>query len=344
MIDLRDAVRMSADDIARLTDSELFVLGDVVAEHTGQEVVKVTDRERALEATSASGLDEDYRGDLDPAVDRAVEELPPDDIGPDQVNVALNQVGDDMAKRDTSTTSKILTALISAGLLIARRSTRSTILANRKAGISGGGVKGTTISASFTQPDQAAIAALEKTNTFWIGEFWNDHLSRRISATVSKEALGTGLGRVQVGEIIRGVINGEFPGVEVPGTFRGTTEQYFKGLAASARTQASSFGSLNSMEEAGVAQYVYTAAMDERTCERCALLNGYTFNVRDGIALVETISNADSPEAIKRVGEWRSVREVREIMSSERPDEAAVRAGLAVPPLHPLCRCNLVPA
>ncbi len=250
----------------------------------------------------------------------------------------LGKVTDHLAQADTSGVFGSLAAAIGGWASVAKRGVRR-ILGRRTPKIE--------ITGSLTQADQNAIETMALRNVFWVGEFWDVHLSSRISATVSQEALATGLGRREVGRIIAGVISGEFPGVAAPGTWAGSSSQYFEMLSGTVRNVASNFGSISAMEDGQIQTYVVTAVMDERTSEICRFMNGRTFTVRDGRSHVDRLLGASDPEEVKSTAPWVSAAEAQTIAGGG--DAASQRAalasgGLAAPPYHGRCRTVLLPA
>ena len=342
MIDVRSiAGRVTVDDIRLMNDEDLLVLADAVSREIGEELVKQSDREMALENKLARELLEDFHGDLDPALEKAIKELPLEDVSPDEVKAALSGVTARMNERDTNKTKEIIAAVGAAILLIARRITRKLVLENPKHDPK---VK---ISASFTQPDLDAIDALAKQQLFWIGDFWSKDLSSRITATVTRESLKTGLGREQVGKIMKETISAKFPSVAVPKTWRGSDESYFKMLSSVVRTRASSFGAINAMADGGIQYYVISAVMDERTSEICRFMDGRTFPVSAGLRHIQATLDGGDPDAVKTAAGWRSPEDARALAgegSGAKQSLALEAGGMALPPYHGMCRTTVIPA
>lgn len=315
-----------------LSDEELVALADAVSDATGEEIVKDSDRERAVEARMARDLDEDYVSDLFPAAKAELADLPAEDVEMSQVNAAMDGVGRRMGARSLEKATGILVAGLTALASISRRAQRAFIR---------GKDPSVSISANLSQSDLAAIEVMSKQQLWWIGDLWNDHLSRVITATVQREALVRGLGREQVGQIFRGVVNGTVPGAFVPDTFRGSTEQYFQMLAGTVRARASAFGALGAIGDAGFTTYRIVAVMDERTSQQCQKMHGRTFKVSDGTRHVERSLAATDPEGLKSVAGWKTPEQIDQIAGSGDEDSqrrALAAGGLALPPYHARCR------
>ena len=336
MIDLAVACECTEADLAKLSDAELFTLVDQVQAKGGVVVEKQGEREDAAERKMASDLDEQFKSDLEEAVGIELPRMP---IEPemDDVNVMLGKVGDQMRVRDTSPTFGILSAGIGAFTLLSRRVTRRLL---RRSDPS------LEISASLTQADEAAIAALSDQHVFWVGEYWDTHLSSRISATVSREALEAGLGRNEVGAILRGVVSGEFPAVAVPGTWNGTTAGYFEMMAGTVRNVSSNFGALNVMAEAEIERYVISAVLDSRTSDICRFMDGREFSVSQGRSQMNRYLGAREPHDVREVAGWVSSDEAQTFAGSGSDDSqraGLASAGLALPPYHGRCRTVVIP-
>lgn len=326
--------------IAALSDAELLVLADAVGLAIGEEFVKVSDRERAVERKLTNELDDEYVEGVDLALDAELSGLPADDVAADEAVLAVSGVGSRLERdlegdRGTRMRDALLAAL-AAFTLTGRKSGKTLV------GESGRSTS--SISGSLTSADRGAVAALADQQLWWIGRFWGEHLSKTISATITREAVVGGLGREEVGRIVRGVVGGTFPGVGVPGTWSGSTEQYFTSLAGTVRNQASNYGVLTTFVEGGVERYRIVAVLDKRTSDVCRLMDGREFSVRTGAKLAADRLDADSPEAVKNVSPWRSATSAETIAGAENPEEALSRAGMALPPYHGSCRSSIAPA
>ena len=337
-LDVHRFAPVCSEEILRgLSDAELFALADSVGGVLGQPIVKDSDRGRAIERRLAGELTETYVADLLEVADRELEVLPASNVDPGQVNLVLAAIALELPDPKERFAGMLVEALEPLTLL-ARRSIRS-LLRER-----GRNVR--TVSASLTLADQSAVEILSEQQTWWIGDFFSNHLSRRITATVSHEAVTRGLGRVDVGRILHGIVEGTASGVSVPKTYRGDAGSYFEMLAGTVRNRASSFGSLRTMSDAEIERYRFEAVMDERTSEQCSQLHDRLFTVESGIALTDRVLGARGPEEVKEVCGWRTAEEIRQVIGGgdlASQTRSLTSAGLIVPPLHARCRSVLVP-
>lgn len=337
---LEHAVRLSKEDIEALSNAELVALADHVAAETGAEILKENDRERAVEAQLASDLDEEYVDGVDEAL---ADELgvAPEELTADEATAVVKGVGDrleaDLAGERGDRMGELLAAGIGATLLLGRGSGIDALTA---VGVSVSGV-GATLSLA----DRAAMDAMAGQNLFWIGKLYPEHLSSRITATISREALARGLGRADVARILRGVVTGEVAGVAVPGTWPGSSAGYYRMLAGTVRNQATNFALLETFEEAGVERYVIQAVLDQRTSTICQMMHGREFSVSTGRRIANARVEADTPEDARAAAPWLTTAQVENLPGfNEAPEEALARAGVAVPPFHGNCRTTVVPA
>lgn len=337
-MDVELAISAVTEDILKgLSDEELLVLADSVGKELGRELVEKDERENAIEGRMARDLNENYLDDLENAVGEELGVIPTVDAELFEVNLALNAIGARLANRSASIALEVLETGLKSLAKLARR------IASIRFG--GRGPTGIAISGSLAQVDVSAVEALAEQQLWWIGNLWNDHLSRVISATVSRESLTVGLGREQVGQILEGVVNGSIQGVAVPKTFRGSTEQYFRALAGTVRNQASNFGALGAMRDAGFTTYTIQAVLDERTSDVCREMHGKSFRVSDGVKHVDRIRGVRDPEEYKQVAGWKTAEEVRQISvdgDEESQRRALVAAGVMLPPFHSRCRTIII--
>lgn len=337
-IDLQTACACSKADIEALSDAELFALSDAVSAETGEEIVKVTDREEAIERALARDLAEEYEETLDPAIAAELADLPEGDILPDQVNAALDGVDTRLQATGFAAYAAIVARAASTIAVIGRRVGRAAVRAT--------GRSVANVSGDLTLADQSAIAALGNQQTFWIGNLWSDHLSKTISATVTREALVGGLGREEVGRILRGVVDGTFPGVGIPGTFNGTPEQYFTSLTGTVRNRASNYGAIQTFVEAEVKRYQIKAVLDRRTSEICTFMDSREFSVRSAERLIDRTFEAEDPDAVRAISPWVSASKAGVIAGEGDAASQEVQleaAGMALPPYHGKCRTTVIP-
>lgn len=325
------AARLTRADIEALDDRTLVALADAVeAEIGGEPIVKESDRERALESNLADELDAEFLEGMDEAIEPELA-LHPSELTSDEAGLVVAGVGDRLTRDlegDRGVRMRDAIGVAAAAMMVL----------GRRAGIErldGRGYPTAGISGSLAMADRAAMENLAQKQLFWIGRFYPEHLSKRIAATVRREALGAGLGREQVGRILRGVARGTVPGVAVPGTWPGSSAGYYTMLAGTVRNQASNFGALGTFEQAGVQRYRIEAVLDKRTSRICEFMHGRTFEVQTGLRTMAARLDAETPEDAREAALWRSPEQAALLPGFEdAPEDALARAGMALPPYH----------
>ena len=347
MIDLHLAVcTCSREHLAGLPDEELIALADAVAVETGEEIVRASQREAAVEGRLARDLATDFDDDFSLITREELAALKAAGNSPEDVQAAVAAVDRRMSARALAAAGGLLKRAVRSISTIAHRVVRGSLMSRGWLGADGRRSGGVHVGASLTQADAAAIEAFGGRQTFWIGEFWNRSLSARIAATVAREQLTGGLGREQAGRVLRGVVSGEFPGASVPGTWRGSSDSYFRMLSGTARAHASAHGALTSLSAAQFQRYRIEAVMDERTSERCRVMHGRSFQVAAGVSHMNATIGAEDPEELKSVAGWKTAEEIRQAAGdgdARSQERGLLAAGLALPPYHASCRTIVIP-
>ena len=189
------------------------------------------------------------------------------------------------------------------------------------------------IGADFNLVDKETQINLAKTQTWWVGNHYDQNLREDILETVDQTLITEGLGRREAGIALAGKL------VKKLGV--AANLPYFEGLAATVRGQAQSFASIESMVQAKVQRYEIIAVMDARTSDICRQLNGTIFEVPQGVALRDQLNRTKTPLGVKRVMPWIKVPQFKSITGDKTGDakiQALVEHGLQLPPYHPHCR------
>lgn len=142
------------------------------------------------------------------------------------------------------------------------------------------------------------------------------------------------------------------------------SQSYWDLVAGNLQNRARGYGNLRSMNKAGVADYRYSAVMDERTSEVCSALDGTVFPVAAGLRAYDDLQlqTAYDSEAVEKVLPFAKVRAAldgaKEIYVEPPGSSATViardgvtvlspsqlaAAGVIVPPLHNKCRSTIEP-
>lgn len=104
------------------------------------------------------------------------------------------------------------------------------------------------------------------------------------------------------------------------------------------------YGALESMLVENIGLYRIKAVMDARTSRICRTMNGRTFEVRDGIELLERALTVTSPAELKAVHPWMPSKNEQLVELAALSAPGLKERGYLVPPFHPRCRSVVVRA
>jgi uncharacterized protein with gpF-like domain len=194
----------------------------------------------------------------------------------------------------------------------------------------------------WDKPRKEALDWLVGHDRFWIGKVFHEHLSDDFRRTIT-EGLEEGFGRKDIARRLRAMVIGK-PGVP-------KKLEYYTRIASANVSRARNWGSMFSLEAAGIETYTWRAVGDERTCARCSYFNGQTFSTAPAMSLVRRA--LDGPPAdIEGLAPWPSEDRERDdfyIKTSKGREYLRGRSGswlqsrgMGTPPLHAGCRCVVI--
>lgn len=211
---------------------------------------------------------------------------------------------------------------------------------------------------SFTAVDLDAIEALSKQQTFWIGEFYEDNVSKRMRMISTDVILARGLTGKEGGRVLADAMAREFdiipepylrpPGVPVPPGWKGSAEAYYHGIAANTATVGRVVGSVAGFRDVGVSHLEIVNPMDERTCPRCGAMDGKVIELSTAAQQVDGVLAAKSPDDVRAVHPWHNDKAFAAVLSGAgvKPGAGTVSAvgqqklldgGVVLPPFHMAC-------
>lgn len=199
---------------------------------------------------------------------------------------------------------------------------------------------------SFDLLDDSAIMSLHDDQMLWVGSHYYKDTRDTVRMAV-RDTMHRGLGRIEAGRVMREKIDGALGGrIAAPTSFRGSSKQYFEGLAANTATNARVRGQMRSFVDLGVNRYELVNPMDKRTSQICSHLNGKVMLVPNGVRQIEGVAGATNPADVKALHPWKSFDEVKGISSKAGHVDAKdsgglAKAGLALPPYHFRCRTTI---
>jgi len=204
--------------------------------------------------------------------------------------------------------------------------------------------------ADMTPLDISLARKLADDGPYWIGSFYDRHLSNRIAEVANDIIIERGYGRVQAAKVMDQVLRQEFSlyggksiyAAEVPASFAGNLGRYNRILVSNVAGRVRNFGHITAMDSVGVERFRFVAVMDERTSEVCQEMDGREFSVRHAMDRLSVIAETEDPEAFKELAPWpRSADYLREVAGTGTREEQNARleqANFTFPPLHGECR------
>jgi predicted RNA-binding protein YlqC (UPF0109 family) len=186
----------------------------------------------------------------------------------------------------------------------------------------------------FDLLDERAMAALERQNTFWIGEHYKK-ISDTINDLIRSLMVEEGEDRRAAGKRVREEVADGLDWFKTPDGYSGTAEKYFEGVAANAATTARAQGQVRTLDDLNVKRYTISNPEDSKTCPVCEYMAGKVFTVQDGMKQLEDEVAAEDPEDVQDAHPWLPFEDLKEMSIKE-----LVREGQALPPYHFNCRCT----
>lgn len=331
-------------DVADLSTEELARLGEEV-EATLTTIFKVNTRRASLS----------FERRMSEAVNRAWKK-----VAKQALASSLATLMKEAKKKFTAKSIKAFLARIGIALKSPLTPAQVEILGNRLTSIYKIGkklaAKEAKFSFSFRAKDVRAIKAINRSQVFWVGDFYNTHLSERIAAVTDEVLLQRGLGPKEAGKELNRVLSREFgitkggktkTALQVPARYAGNPEHYFRQVASTVAHRARTFGKMQAYTEAGITRYRLINPMDSRTGRVCQVMHNQEFEVATGVSKMNEILGATSPKQIKEAAPWLSGEEMEATVGNAKPGskaatEALTDANQVLPPFHPLCRTEPV--
>lgn len=191
---------------------------------------------------------------------------------------------------------------------------------------------------ALTFQDQKAKDWLAKDLTYWIGNFYNDHIKEAIVLTVEEYAINQGQNHWVTGQRIKDILGGTY---DIPPKYLPTAyvraEAYWQGMAATAVTRATVLGRIEPMLAADVTVYEIISAGDRRVCPVCRHMNGKKFRIEKAVEIRDKILAANTPDDVKAARPWPKYADIKDMDA-----EALAKANIALPDFHYFCRCDYV--
>jgi len=177
--------------------------------------------------------------------------------------------------------------------------------------------------------DDEATAWLYEHHMYWIGNYYDKHVSEYLSNAVA-EGMTEGLGREAIGNKLADFFD-DYPGV------RNKPLTYWRGFAANGMNRSRNFGLIQGYTDVGVKQLEVLAILDERTSAICRELNGRIIPVSRAAGQRDALMAAEDPEDVKTIAPWIPVEDV-----TGKSTRYIMDQGVIMPPYHFHCRTTVV--
>jgi hypothetical protein len=205
-----------------------------------------------------------------------------------------------------------------------------------------------------TKLDKGITRTLSKEGPFWIGDFYDTHMSERISEVGRSVLVDGGFGRKAGGRTMRDVLTEEFRlrggssafESTIPARFAGNVDNYTRIVSANVAQRTRVYSAVSAMNDAGITIYEFVAVMDDRTSEICQEMNGRKFSTQQAVGIMNAAISAETPEAFIESHPWpKSADQIRTIAgtgSAAQQSANLASNNIAIPPLHGFCRSVIV--
>jgi len=227
---------------------------------------------------------------------------------------------------------------------------------------------GFAVAASLSEQDERIVDFAAKSQGSYITDQYGVRATQfeQRARDIVADGLEEGLGREEISERLS---------TDVIGSMLGRAESYWDQVASIHVSRARSYGQMSSYADAGIDEYVISAARDEVTCVVCYLMNGKTFSVGSAMQSYVDVEESDDPYAVEREQPFISVGRTDEgdrflfarvgdtihhlatvlrDPTGERDSSGSYGSvasrskfedvGCQQPPFHGSCRCLTVPA
>ncbi len=210
---------------------------------------------------------------------------------------------------------------------------RTAVLKSYAAGQLSGLAPG--VKAAFNVTDLRTQEFITSHNVYWVGDHFDEKIRASVTSTVF-DGLNAGLGRKELGAFLQH---------ELGPMFKERSDQYWNVVSSAAVQTSRNMGKVSTYEITGVQAIEFLNPNDERTSDICRYMDGTTWEVSSIIGIRDKYISATNPDDVKAAAPWLSFEEIKSMgggdTSPEDPAKLAA-AGVAIPPLHGLCRSSLV--
>jgi hypothetical protein len=162
--------------------------------------------------------------------------------------------------------------------------------------------------AMWFDKDDEAIEQLKKMTNKSTGQFYQASVQKAVHESVRKNMFESQLPQKEALEQMKSDLAkalkmkpGSLASEVVPTGFKGTADEYFKGLAEHTSSMARTTSTLYTMEQVEAETMVIRSLKTSRTCAGCLQMDGTTYKVEKAVKHVEDIMSADSLDEIRDI-------------------------------------------
>jgi len=184
------------------------------------------------------------------------------------------------------------------------------------------------------------------------GEFYGNSCKTAIADSIKKNAFERGLTGTQLRDALVNDLEkalrlkgGALESRVVPEGFKGTAEQYFKGIAEHTATTTRTGSHLTALQDAEVDRFIVRSLKTSRTCLGCIAMDGKTFTVKRGVSHFNKLLEADREE-LKELQPSFHYKSPSDYSNAEALAQAKADASkmsksdnVQLPPFHFRCEC-----
>ncbi len=203
---------------------------------------------------------------------------------------------------------------------------------------------GSLIRPDMTLADELAIDTLSRGNAAFIGDrYVSPMMKKRVEKKLKSKvesALERGIGTADLAR----EMEREF------GEVVAYDSKLWRTYASASLNRSKNWSMLRSFDKVGLYTYNWLAVGDERMCPICGGLNGQAFSVSRSVSQMNEALTSPTYESLKSVTPWIGRNAggmymvgTRDPVNLQDMDSLTLQnLGVGPPPIHGLCRCNIV--
>lgn len=203
---------------------------------------------------------------------------------------------------------------------------------------------GSIIRPDMTLVDELAIDTLSRGNAAFIGDRYVSSMMKKRVEKKLKSKVESALERGISSADLAKEMEKEF------GDVVAYDSRLWRTYASASLNRSKNWSMLRSFDKVGLYTYSWLAVGDERMCPICGGLNGQSFSVSRSVSQMNEALTSLTYESLKSVTPWigRNAGGMYMAGSREPVDLQAMDSltlqnlGVGPPPIHGLCRCNIV--